>query len=148
MTNEQFREMTGSVTSDHPLVCLLYEIMRDHVPVGVVEQMVANLEKFHGHDLKFTNGWLAQHAKNMVVRLMPETMQDNYRGSSILIPGGKGRRIADGEWVIVTQPGHFYRKIGTATVHSEHESVLWYTVAVGDKTAMVQPDQLIPLNNP
>lgn len=58
------RELSGSVDSDRPLVNFLYILMRDHLPVGTVEEIL----KYHILNCKdkksqFTNGWLAEYAK-------------------------------------------------------------------------------------
>lgn len=63
----RLRAESGSVDSDDPLVSFLYELMRDHVPVGVVEQAVSNSPP--GRTVQFTNGWLASYAADVATRL-------------------------------------------------------------------------------
>ena len=60
------RERSGSVRSDDPLVSFLYQLMRDHVAVGVVEGLMGDAEK---QPSVFTNGWLANYAKDLAERL-------------------------------------------------------------------------------
>jgi len=64
---EEIRERSGEVNSEDPLVSFLYILMRDHLPTGVVEGIM----KDHVPDqvVKFTNGWLANYAKDIAERL-------------------------------------------------------------------------------
>lgn len=61
------REESGYFRSKDPLVCFLYDVMRDHLPVGVVEKLV--LENVHGLDCLFSNGFLAKYAENLAREL-------------------------------------------------------------------------------
>lgn len=38
--NEKLKERSGNVTSQDPLVSLLYSLMRDYCPPGVIENLV------------------------------------------------------------------------------------------------------------
>lgn len=60
------RERSGDVRSDDPLVSFLYQLMRDHLAVGVVEGLMGEVEK---QPSIFTNGWLANYAKDLAERL-------------------------------------------------------------------------------
>lgn len=60
------RERSGKVESDDPLVSFLYQLMRDHLAPGVVESLMADVDK---QPSLFTNGWLASYAKDMAERL-------------------------------------------------------------------------------
>lgn len=59
------------VSSDDRLVGFLYVLMRDHVPSGVVEGiLVEHVEAAADRPTRvFSNGWLAEHAKNVASRL-------------------------------------------------------------------------------
>jgi hypothetical protein len=58
---------SGEVSSDDPLVSFLYLLMRDHVPLGVVAGLI---DVSCGAMLsQFTNGWLAEYARDCVSRL-------------------------------------------------------------------------------
>jgi hypothetical protein len=59
---------SGEESSDEPLVSFLYELMRDHVPAGVVEQILLNSPPGR---TKFTNGYLARYAREAAYRLRP-----------------------------------------------------------------------------
>lgn len=61
------RTRSGEVTSEDPLVTFLYILMRDHLPAGVVEEIVER-HTYH-EDMKYTNGWLAEYAKDLAARL-------------------------------------------------------------------------------
>jgi hypothetical protein len=65
------RDRSGTVSSTNPMVSFLYELMRGHVPPGVVEQIMANMEVERGKEVVFTNGWLANYAKDVAARLRP-----------------------------------------------------------------------------
>ena len=61
MTNEQMAKNTGEVASTSKVTGLLYTLMRDHIPPGIIEKIVTELEQ--GCDvLQFTNGYLANYA--------------------------------------------------------------------------------------
>jgi hypothetical protein len=60
------RRASGSVQIESKLVSFLYELMRDHVPPGIVEQLVQGAAVA---DVQYTNGWLALYAQNLAGRL-------------------------------------------------------------------------------
>lgn len=58
---EALHKASGAVKSNDPLVSFLYLLMRDKLPVGVVDAIVTDVAG--GHVLSsFTNGFLARHA--------------------------------------------------------------------------------------
>ena len=66
------RERSGSVTIDSHLVSFLYELMRDHVPPGIVEEV---MRKTMGpSEVVYTNGWLARYAEDVASRLQAPTL--------------------------------------------------------------------------
>ena len=60
---DELREVSGGVKSEDPLVSFLYELMRDHLPVGTVETLVD--QNIWPNHVIFTNGFLANYAKNL-----------------------------------------------------------------------------------
>lgn len=60
------RERSGTVRINSKLVSFLYELMRDHVPPGVVEELV---QDSFDPDVTYTNGWLATYAEDLAKRL-------------------------------------------------------------------------------
>lgn len=66
MNNEEMASISGSITSEDKTVMLLYILLRDHVTPGRLEQIVQDLPD---KKADFTNGWLAQYAKNLAERL-------------------------------------------------------------------------------
>jgi hypothetical protein len=60
--------------SDDPLVSLLYSLMRDHVQPGVIEKLVTEVEKGEIHTV-YTNGYLAQYARDIVIRLQDKAQK-------------------------------------------------------------------------
>lgn len=57
-------EASGEVISGDPLVGLLYLLMRDHVPPGVVAELTKEATAAT-LPTTFTNGWLAQYAEHL-----------------------------------------------------------------------------------
>lgn len=64
---EAMRERSGTVRIDSKLVSFLYQLMRDHVPPGVVEEVLN--DSVHHSDIVYTNGWLAKYAEDIAKRL-------------------------------------------------------------------------------
>lgn len=64
--NEALRQRSGIVNINSKLVSFLYELMRDHLPTGVVEELVRRSED---PDVYYTNGWLAKYAEDLANRL-------------------------------------------------------------------------------
>lgn len=71
-------EELRDATSKKNLVAFFYELMRDHLPIGVVEQLVRNCEMDPENPVIFTNGFLARYAQELAERLTsPEgTVED------------------------------------------------------------------------
>lgn len=65
--NDALRERSGNVKINSKLVSFLYELMRDHLPVGTVEELVRASEQ--ESEVVYTNGWLAQYAEDLANRL-------------------------------------------------------------------------------
>lgn len=58
---------SGEVTTEDTLVAFLYLLLRDHVLPGDIETLMRNIAP---HDrCLFSNGWLAQYAKDIAERL-------------------------------------------------------------------------------
>lgn len=67
MKMSTLRERSGSINIDSRLVSFLYELMRDHLPAGVVEEIVLASEDESA--VTYTNGWLAKYAEDLALRL-------------------------------------------------------------------------------
>jgi hypothetical protein len=65
--NAKLRVSSGSVQINSRLVSFLYELMRDHLPPGVVEEIVRASDS--EPNVVYTNGWLAQYAEHLANRL-------------------------------------------------------------------------------
>lgn len=65
--NENLRIRSGSFNSNDKLVSLLYELMRDYIPCGVMEELIRNSEQ--DIECQYSNGWLAEYAKDLAKRL-------------------------------------------------------------------------------
>lgn len=66
--NTRMRAASGRVNDDRPLVAFLYELARDHLPVGAIEGM---MHDWTPEGCMFTNGWLAAWAQDAADRLTP-----------------------------------------------------------------------------
>lgn len=64
------RSESGSVDINSKLVSFLYELMRDHLPTGKVEEIV---RRSQDNDVEYTNGWLANYAFNVATRLTADS---------------------------------------------------------------------------
>lgn len=73
MNNEQLANATGNVEIDNKLTAFLYELMRDHLPAGKVEELVRSNE-CSAH-IKYTNGYLADYAHLLSKRLTKDLYQ-------------------------------------------------------------------------
>lgn len=65
--NVALRERSGAIESKDQLVAFLYDLMRDHLPIGTVETLVRGQKGYKS--FTFTNGWLAKIAEDMANRL-------------------------------------------------------------------------------
>jgi len=65
--NLALRMNSGEVNSSSKLVSFLYELMRDHLPPGKVEEIVRN--SCQPEECYYTNGYLANYAKDIANRL-------------------------------------------------------------------------------
>jgi hypothetical protein len=61
---------SGEVKIESKLVSFLYDLMRDHVPPGVVEKLMEQAERLDDIGaVSYTNGWLASYAEDVARRL-------------------------------------------------------------------------------
>ena len=60
------RERSGIVRINSKLVSFLYELMRDHLPPGKIEELIRASQE---PDVTYTNGWLAKYAQDLANRL-------------------------------------------------------------------------------
>ena len=64
------RVRSGVVSSQDRLVSFLYTLMRDHLTAGEVEAIVQEeVEPFADQVVEYSNGWLAEYAKDVAKRL-------------------------------------------------------------------------------
>ena len=68
---EALRSRSGEVQINSKLVSFLYELMRDHLPAGVVEEIVQASEG--ESNVVYTNGWLAKYAEDLANRLKDQS---------------------------------------------------------------------------
>jgi hypothetical protein len=61
-------DRSGQVFAATPLVSFLYSLMIDHLTPGQVERLVR--ESTHPGTTTYTNGWVAEYAKDVATRLL------------------------------------------------------------------------------
>src|SRR5467141_1109397 len=70
---KELRIKSGDKATTSATVEFLYTLMRDYLPVGVIEKIIADQEwNTYDRDSEataFTNGWLAEYAFNVTERL-------------------------------------------------------------------------------
>ena len=66
---EKMRKRSGTVKSKDKLVCFLYVLMRDYIVPGKVEGLMIEQKIESIEETVFTNGWLANYAKDLAKRL-------------------------------------------------------------------------------
>ena len=71
----RMREMSGRVDDRRPLVTFLYQLARDHLAIGIVEEIMKSVERAsvpnedsESGPTMFTNGWLARWAQDVADR--------------------------------------------------------------------------------
>lgn len=64
---KELRDRSGNIAINSRLVSFLYQLMRDHVPPGIVEQVLNQSED--EPQVTYTNGWLAKYAEDVANRL-------------------------------------------------------------------------------
>ena len=68
MTNEEIKAITGIFSYDDKLTSFLYELIRDHLPPGVVEGIMRNVEA-EPKERTYCNGFIALYAHLLAQRL-------------------------------------------------------------------------------
>jgi hypothetical protein len=66
--NEKLIERSGHIQSNSKLVAFLYDLVKMHLPAGVVETLVRDAQG-NGGDFNFCNGYLAQYCIDLAKRL-------------------------------------------------------------------------------
>ena len=63
------RQRSGNIHDTRKLVCFLYLLMRDELPCGTIEKIVAVIDNVKPFPTEYSNGWLAKYAKDVATRL-------------------------------------------------------------------------------
>jgi hypothetical protein len=63
----KLRERSGNIKINSRLTSFLYQLMRDHLPAGIVEKLAQESTE---PDVLYTNGWLANYADDVAKRLV------------------------------------------------------------------------------
>lgn len=67
--NAEMHRRSGAIHEVDPMIALFYDLLRDHVAPGVLEDLVRDACKSAASTKVYSNGWLAEHAKDIVNRL-------------------------------------------------------------------------------
>lgn len=70
--NKRIRIASGSVNIRSRLTSFLYELLRDHLPAGAVEEIARNCTE---QDVQYSNGWLALYADNLSKQLSEDNSE-------------------------------------------------------------------------
>ena len=65
----RLREKSGNVISTDPFVSFMYQLMRDHLAPGTVEKIVQDVISEGEVEVRYTNGYLAKYAEDLVEEL-------------------------------------------------------------------------------
>jgi hypothetical protein len=66
---KELSEASGDIKDKSKLVCFIYLLGRDHLPLGEIEGILTSMEKAGGDGYLYTNGWLAQYAQDIAKNL-------------------------------------------------------------------------------
>jgi hypothetical protein len=66
---KNMRKRSGNINDSSKLVAFIYTLIRDHVAPGDVEDILLHLPPDENIMYKYSNGWLAKYAKDIVKRL-------------------------------------------------------------------------------
>ncbi len=66
--NAALTKRSGDVVFEGKLTSFLYGLMRDHLPPGIIEDLVRESE-VENPPIYYSNGWLAEYAKDLSDRL-------------------------------------------------------------------------------
>lgn len=69
-SQNDLRERSGNVTSSDKLVAFIYQLGRDYIPLGIIEELVLSNTGPDSDKFVFTNGHLANYAKDAASRLL------------------------------------------------------------------------------
>ncbi len=70
---KKLREDSGHIVYNDKLTDFLYELLRDHLSAGEVEQILIHVLQDHENcPVNFTNGWLAEYAHHVAEKLTNE----------------------------------------------------------------------------
>ena len=79
-TDNKIRRRSGEINDDTRLVEFLYLLMRDHLPIGAVERIAEEVsESDPNRTRKYTNGWLAQYARDVAEDLALDFFSENSK---------------------------------------------------------------------
>lgn len=67
--NARLRDRSNSVDKSSALTAFFYDLLRDHMTIGVIEPLISEAEKFAARKSLFSNGWLASYAADIAERL-------------------------------------------------------------------------------
>lgn len=79
--NKNIRDASGNRVGMDRTQSFFYELMRDHLPPGKVEDIVKHVLE-EGSEVHYCNGWLADYAAYIVKRLWEKEQNDETCGAS------------------------------------------------------------------
>jgi hypothetical protein len=82
--NAEMHKRSGAVHATDPLIALFYDLLRDHISPGVLEQLVREACLYDTTTKVYSNGWLAQYATDLVFRLDVARNKPNQSSTPVL----------------------------------------------------------------
>lgn len=67
--NAEMHNRSGQAHDSDALVSLFYDLLRDHIHPGDLEKLVRSACEHSSKTIVYSNGWLAEYARDMVKRL-------------------------------------------------------------------------------
>ena len=86
---------SGTQTFPDQLTNFLYTLMRDHLPTGMVEKLVLQIEEEQTKQpIIYCNGWLAEYSNYLALRLISSPERETEKITKVLSPTqGKGMAV-------------------------------------------------------
>lgn len=70
---QSFMDKMPKRTGANPVVCFFYLLARDHLPVGVITELIG--KSAGSRDITYTNGYLAHFAELCADELLKDTLR-------------------------------------------------------------------------
>lgn len=71
--NSHIRLESGELDDNQRIIAFLYILVRDHIPPGILEEILTNHVLVHDEDdiVEYTNGWLLEYVRDVAKVVCP-----------------------------------------------------------------------------